>query len=44
MCRRRGGRLIEAIRAGAFEDVEARPTFYTSHTVVGRHEAVDGGD
>jgi hypothetical protein len=39
------GRLIDAIRAGAFEDVDARPTFYTNHTVVGRHEAAaDGGD
>ena len=44
------GRLIAAIRAGAFDDVEARPTFYTNHTVVGMddpaavaaHEAGDG--
>jgi nucleoside-diphosphate-sugar epimerase len=37
-------RLIEAIRAGAFEDVEARLSFYTNHSVIGVHEAGDGGD
>jgi nucleoside-diphosphate-sugar epimerase len=43
------GRLIEAIRAGAFTDVDARPSFYTNHAVVGLdaaavHEARDGDD
>jgi nucleoside-diphosphate-sugar epimerase len=38
------GRLIEAIRAGAYGDVDVRPGFYTNHSVVGVHEAGDGGD
>ena len=38
------GSLITAIRAGAFDDVEARPSFYTNHQVLGIHEAGNGGD
>jgi nucleoside-diphosphate-sugar epimerase len=38
------GRLVDAIRAGAFDDVDARPSFYTNHAVVGVHEAVEGAD
>jgi nucleoside-diphosphate-sugar epimerase len=33
------GTLIEAIRAGAFNDVEARPTFYTNNTAIADDEA-----
>jgi nucleoside-diphosphate-sugar epimerase len=43
------GTLIEAIRAGAFTDVEARPTFYTNNTAIadgeaGVHEEAGGSD
>jgi nucleoside-diphosphate-sugar epimerase len=34
------GRLIGAIRAGAFNDVESRPTFYTNNTAIADGEAV----
>jgi nucleoside-diphosphate-sugar epimerase len=35
------GNLIGAIAAGAFEDVEERPRFYTNHSVVSGHAAED---
>jgi nucleoside-diphosphate-sugar epimerase len=38
------GKLIEAIRAGAFGDVDARQSYYTNHAVIGVHEVGDGGD
>jgi nucleoside-diphosphate-sugar epimerase len=39
------GRLIEAIHAGAFPDVDARPTFYKNNAgVIGVHEAIAGDD
>jgi nucleoside-diphosphate-sugar epimerase len=45
------GRLIAAIEAGAFTDIEARPNFYGNHMVVGLAgdpaaigEAADGAD
>jgi hypothetical protein len=38
------GHLVQAIQGGIFEDVERRPAFYTNHSVVGVHEAADGGD
>jgi nucleoside-diphosphate-sugar epimerase len=42
------GTLIEAIRAGAFNDVEARPTFYTNNTAIADeaavHEEAGGSD
>ena len=43
------GRLIGAIRAGAFNDVEARPTFYTNNTTIADgeaavHEEASGSD
>jgi nucleoside-diphosphate-sugar epimerase len=45
------GKLIAAINAGAFSDVEARPSFYGNHVVVGlgadpavMGEAADGAD
>jgi nucleoside-diphosphate-sugar epimerase len=38
------GRLISAIRVGAFDDVEERPRFYANHTIAGVHVAGDGGD
>jgi nucleoside-diphosphate-sugar epimerase len=41
-------RLIDAIAAGAFDDVESRPTFYGNHFVseasMSAHAARDGGD
>ena len=36
--RRPPASLIEAIRAGAFDDVDQRPGFYTNHTIAGVHE------
>jgi len=40
--------LIGAVRAGVYADVDARPGFYTNHTispdVVGVHAAGEGGD
>jgi len=46
---RTAGRLIEAVRAGAFDDFEERPAFYTNRTVTALdeaavHEAGDTGD
>jgi nucleoside-diphosphate-sugar epimerase len=38
------GRLIDAIRVGAFDDVEERPRFYSNQTIPGVHVAGDGGD
>jgi hypothetical protein len=38
------GSLIQAIRAGAFDDVETRPCFYGNREVLGVHEAGDGAD
>jgi nucleoside-diphosphate-sugar epimerase len=43
------GRLIGAIRSGAFNDVESRPTFYTNHTAIADgetavHEEASGSD
>jgi nucleoside-diphosphate-sugar epimerase len=38
------GRLIDAIRVGAFDDVAERPGFYTNHTIPGVHVAGNGGD
>jgi nucleoside-diphosphate-sugar epimerase len=43
------GRLIGAIRAGAFNDVESRPTFYTNNTAIADgepsvHEEAGGSD
>jgi nucleoside-diphosphate-sugar epimerase len=38
------GRLIGALRVGAFDDVEERPRFYSNHTIPGVHVAGDGGD
>jgi nucleoside-diphosphate-sugar epimerase len=38
------GHLIEAIRLGAFGDVEERPRFYTNYAIPGVHVAEDGGD
>jgi nucleoside-diphosphate-sugar epimerase len=38
------GQLIEALRVGAFDDVEERPRFYANHTIPGVHVAGDGGD
>jgi nucleoside-diphosphate-sugar epimerase len=43
------GRLIGAIRSGAFNDVESRPTFYTNHTAIADgevavHEETSGSD
>ncbi len=38
------GRLIAAIAAGAFDDVEARPGFYTNRQIAGVQAANDGGD
>ena len=38
------GNLIEAIRAGAFADVTARPTFYTNHSIPAADLAAGGGD
>jgi nucleoside-diphosphate-sugar epimerase len=38
------GHLIEALRIGAFDDVEERPRFYANHTIPGVHIAGDGGD
>jgi nucleoside-diphosphate-sugar epimerase len=38
------GRLIGAIEAGAFADVELRPGFYTNHSVAGIHPAGEGAD
>jgi nucleoside-diphosphate-sugar epimerase len=43
------GRLIGAIRSGAFNDVESRPTFYTNHTAIANgevavHEETSGSD
>ena len=38
------GRLIGALRIGAFDDVEERPRFYANHTIPGVHVAGDGGD
>lgn len=38
------GTLIDAIKAGAFPDVEARPNFYTNHNVLIPGEAPAGAD
>jgi nucleoside-diphosphate-sugar epimerase len=38
------GRLIEALRIGAFDDVDERPRFYSNQTIPGVHVAGDGGD
>ena len=37
-------RLVQAIRAGVFDDVDLRPGFYGNHSIAGVHEAADGGD
>jgi Nucleoside-diphosphate-sugar epimerases len=43
------GHLIDAVRAGAFDDVDERPGFYTNHEITGLdeagvHEAGEGSD
>jgi nucleoside-diphosphate-sugar epimerase len=38
------GHLIDAIRAGAYHDLEARRRFYTNHEIPGVHVAEEGSD